>query len=277
MGVVIASPASIEAAASFAWVGSEAPGLPATNLLDLQPRHPWYAPDEGSAAFVINLGSALAMRVLWLGYITDGGTGAAGADVQIQWRADASSSTLINTPAAAAYNAGVVDLWPQAGLASRPFVHSIVYLPAAQTYQFWRCDITELASGAGFRAGVLVMDAGLPLSRKIDWGAGADIEEYAGGDRKLLGGARIPRRGARARVHTGTVSHLLGDEWDELEALYYARGRSQSVLMLDDPEAPTRQAARMHYGTFRRCRGTGIPKTTPPKYRVDIEVEELPI
>lgn len=244
---------------------------------DIQPRHPWLATDESQAWFVADLGTAIKIRSFWLGYTSV--TGAAGADVEIRLRADASATVLRDTPGSAAYDSGEQDFWPVStlDLTVEPFTHAFLWLgEAGQTYRYWRVDVLNLPSGQGFRAGRCYLSEGWRPQRAVDFGWTPAVGERRD-SRVTLGGTRLPRRHPVVRGAAFQLTYLSAAQAHETLAIDRRRGVSRDVLAVIDPEATEEIHDRIFYGTFATLSGTpNMPKTRSERYRKTYAIEELP-
>jgi hypothetical protein len=218
-----------------------------------------------------DLGAAAAINLVAL--LAHNGTSAA------TWRIRAATSQA-NLTAAPGYDSGTVSMWPAAGkpagYAATDRLHAIHYLATAQSFRWWRADLTDAANPDGyFEAGRLVIDAAWQPSRNfvVGWTLGV-IDVSA------------PVRSARGHLWPGITDSakaraiefgLRALSEDEMRANAYEldrkRARSKDVLALRDPAANANLHLWTVYGLISEL--GPLRHITMSRYEKSYRVEEM--
>ena len=69
------------------------------------------------------------------------------------------------------YNSGTIDHWPDTDNSTWDRTHALQLLSSAETYRWWRIDISGLSGLSYYQAGRLYIDAAFNPSRTVDIGA----------------------------------------------------------------------------------------------------------
>ena len=223
--------------------------MPASNLLRMQPRYAWRAPDPAAAHLVLDLQSAVAVNLVALLFTN--------ASASATWRIRAATSEA-NLTAAPGYDSGAVTIWPVGvpglGLSTWRWVDAIAFLagasgPGAQTYRFWRIDIADPSNAAGyFDAGQLIVDAAFQPTRNIAYGWTVRATDQAQRIR-AAGGQLYPIASGKGRVlrfdlRWGTEAEMMGGVLD-IDRL---QGSSRPILAIRNPDRPDLYPAQAVYG-----------------------------
>lgn len=130
--------------------GPQNPGAtPLANLLHYLPGTIWQSTNLTGAYIQVDLGTARAIDRVGLLYtnLTSAAT----------WRIRAAATTGALT-SAPAYDSGTVPAWASASATGAKYPHALLRMAAAETYRYWRIDLTDASNLAGkFRAGRLVL------------------------------------------------------------------------------------------------------------------------
>lgn len=249
--IVIATPKLSDAGTITA--GSEAAAMPASNLLRQQPGDRWRAEDLSSAWLQLDLGSATAINLIWLGYTN--------ASSAATWRIRAASTEAGLTGGSPGYDSGALDHWPTTGLddwlSTYPgFTHAYKWLgTSAQTFRYWRIDISDSANADGYyQAGRLYLANAWQPTRNIayGWNVGwADPSDTV----RAASGAGFSNRLRRYRELRFSLPFLSEDEmYSNAAAIDRLRGASGDMLVIPKPETPARFMDQAIYGLSRDLR-----------------------
>ena len=263
--IVIASPALSDAGA-LTTPGAVAASLPLANLQDMQPSKVCRFTNLTGMAVVCDLGAAAAINLIAL--VAHNGSAAA------TWRIRAAATEAVLT-AAPGYDSTAVSMWPASGQPSGwAVLPSTLFLATAQSFRWWRIDITDAANPAGYwQAGRLVLAAAWQPSRNLQfgWGLGhidpSEVSAAAGG--QLLVEERTKRR-----VVSFTLSFMDEDEMMvnafEIER---ARGAARDVVVIRDPDATSHLHRQTVHGLMTG--GQPIVNDAVNVFRKPYRLEEL--
>ena len=114
---------------------------PLTNVLTQQPRETVRTDSNSDSYYVCNLGAAYAINLIASLYTN--------ADTSVNWQIRGATSEA-NLTAAPGYNSGSIRHWPDSGTSpidnsSWDRTHALHMPATAQTYQWWRIDVTGLS------------------------------------------------------------------------------------------------------------------------------------
>ncbi len=224
--------------------GNEVGTLPAVNLQDPQPTKKWRTSGLSSMYVVVDLGSAKAINLVAL-IATNLSSGA-------NWQIRGATSEA-NLTAAPGYNSTSVSAWPGTGKPGgwTDQLFSLLWLTTAQTYRWWRIDVTDSGNGDGYiEAGRLIIDAAWQptIGLSPNWG----VQWVDPGPREMsIGGNIYPTQ----RTHHRVIELAL-DFNDQTAMMANAfelqrkRGASKDVFVLVDPAGTTDLHRTSIYGLF---------------------------
>lgn len=263
--VVIATPELSDSATIYS--SSTASSMPATNLQIMQPGEPACFTTPSAAHVELDLGSAQAINLIWLGYTNASSTAT--------WRIRAAStqSALTTSPG---YDSGLMTHWPSSHASTWERTHALKWLGSSlQTYQWWRIDIADASNTEGvYRAGRLYLTNAFQPSNNAKYGVALSIIEQARRT-ESLGGEVHPRLAARRQAQDFTIEHLTKAEMLGVFYKYLRkRGVSQDILVILDPEETTYLLEYTVYGLLRDAGRIEIP--TFNRYAVNVSIEEMP-
>jgi len=225
---IIAQPYSATVTAT-----SEAASMPASNLNKVQPSDVWRSAALTGQVIEIDLGSARAVDLVALMFsnLTSAAT----------WRIQAGSTTGVTD-----YDYGTETAWAGATEnTDRP--HAMVYLPAAQTYRYWKITLTDAANPDGyFEAGRLILADALQFTRNHAYGAGRGFNDLST-TREAFGGQLLLEDRAKRPVVTFEANWLTAEEM-ERDLLELQRTITGAVFAMLNPDASTYRQGRMYYG-----------------------------
>ena len=228
--------------------GSQAGGMPVTNLLSMQPRNAWRALDLGAAWFTLHLPSAPEIDFIALPSHT--------ASATATWRVRAADSEaeLTTTPA---YDSLAVSMWPLGGRPSGytylPTILNLLAAPVSRAW--WRVDIFDAGNPAGY------LDVGRFYAAKLfqpqrNFSFGASGGRIDPSPRQAsVGGQLYTEPRPQRRVETLTLSWLSEAEmYDGLEEIKRQRGTSRDVLLIPNIDDSARLHQKMIYGLLSNPR-----------------------
>lgn len=220
--MLLATPVLSDAATLTA--GSEASDLPATNLQKMQPSSLWRATDLGNSYLVVDLGEFQSINLLALLYTN----ASSGATVRV--RGADTEAELTSSPG---YDSGSVDHWPATGMESWDYTHFLYFPSSAQTYRWWRFDISDANNPDGFyQAGRLyIADAFAPA---LGPRYGFNVRYRDGQVRSTaLGNQIYPQQRNVGRVLNASLRwNSEADFWREFSRLQRMRGTARDVLFV---------------------------------------------
>jgi len=180
---------------------------------------------------VIDLGAAYAVAIIAL--INTNLTSAA------TWQIRGATSEA-NLTAAPGYDSGSVTAWPAgAGVAIRGYVDPVHIPSAAQSYRWWRIDLTDAANPDGYlQAGRLVMTKAVEPARNFDRGRGVYIVDPSV-IRRTRGGqgaarSETIRRGLEFGLSGLSKAEALGSLFD----LEWLAGSTREIAVCLEPDDP---------------------------------------
>ena len=243
--LVLATPILSDAATLAA--GPSAAALPVTNLQTMQPGQVWRATDLASVYVTADLGAAAAITLIALLSTNASSTGT--------WRARAAASAAAVT-SSPAYDSGSVALWATAGLSNWPRTDAILMPAAAQTYRYWRIDVSDGSNPAGyFDAGRLYLSAAwqptinISFGWSLRWVDDSPIQRSVGGQAYPL--RREPRRVLDCRLDFLSEAEMYANAFE----IDRRRGRARDVLAIRDPADTAHRQQQTVYG---------LQQDTPP-------------
>lgn len=251
--LVLATPRLSDAAILTA--GNETAGLPDDNLQTDQPGEVWRTSDLTDLYLEIDFGAAQDVTLIALLFhnLTSSAT----------WRVRG-ATTQANLTASPGYDSTPMAAWNANWPSDTDPVHALLHLSAAESYQFWRIDITDGGNPDGYiEAGRVILDDAwqLPAGKNIDYGWDMGIEDPSPVARGK-GGQRYPEAHAATRVLRCRMSYLSEDEmYDDYYEIQRRRGGVQPVLAIRDPEAGKHLLRQSVYGLLRLPAPIANPKS----------------
>lgn len=261
--MLLATPTLAENATLTA--GSEASDMPATNLQKMQPSSLWRATDLGNSYLVVDLGEFQPINVLALLYTN----ASSGATVQV--RGADTEAELTSSPG---YDSGSVDHWPVHGMETWAYTHFLHFPSTAQTYRWWRFDISDANNPDGFyEAGRLYIDNAFEPDRGVRYGFNVRYKDGQVRGR-ALGNQIYPQQRNVGRILSGQIRwHSEADFWEEFSKLERLRGTAKDVLFVTDKTITARLMDWSAMGLF-----TDLEPLTHPTYglyEANFNIEEL--
>jgi hypothetical protein len=197
--ILIARTTLIDAATLYS--ANNETDYPIGNLLTQQPREVVRSDSNSDWYVEIDLGAAYAVNFIGLLYTN--------ADISTQWhvRGATSQAGLVASPAG--YSSGVIDHWPnhsgspRTDLSTWGRTHAILN-PAAQSFRWWRIDVSGLSALSYYQAGRLVIDAAYQPTRNVAIGAALGVEDYSYGAETAAG---TVRRAMKQKRNLSVVFH----------------------------------------------------------------------
>lgn len=233
-------------------------GSGAANLVTGDPKEVWADEAAGTTTLTIDLGAALTIDTLFLGYVSppsEASTwsisgGLVGADEQAL-----QPTTALRVPdAAGTYAARSHALW---------------HGPPV-TMRFLAVTVTQPVGSPALTIGVFI--AGLSVTSALghEWGAGRRPID-TGSVTPLSSGGFAVVEGARKRALTWTFGDLSTAEVDQLEAIALRRGESATALVIEDATRSAGLWSRCHYGLFK---WRAFERRNRAQTRWEMEIEE---
>jgi hypothetical protein len=226
-----------ERAATILTQSSQTTAGPAANLLHPQPRKLWETSSGTTHAVEVDLGVAVAVRVLAMLHHN--------LPVGATWQARAnatgtglSSAAVVAGTAGSPAWAGTVD----DGLAR----HGLVVLGSAVTWRYWRIEIS-VPSAQVVRLGGLVIDDGIFPATNFSVGYEAGYDDVAAVD-QAQDGSLWPEPSRLVPVWEGTFKQLSATEREGWLQRVLMRGKSRPLLFVPDYADATYAMRRMVYG-----------------------------
>lgn len=274
MPVAICTPLLSDAAALTP--STEAPALPATNLLRPDPFHGWRTLTAINSTLTIDLGATKPVRLIWLGYTN--------ATATAIWAVLAANS-VAELSSGPGYSSGNLSHWPTPNLDLMGWkrTHAYLWLPAPIAFRYWRISVADTGNPDGYyQAGRLYMaNAWVPAkppqmgegSRGIDIGWSMAVKDASELERPIRGGAIVRPRGKWRELRL-SLSFLAEDEmFENAHMIDRLRGASGDVLVLRDPENPRRHMDESIQGLMTSLQPI-VSQTPPGLYRKSYVVEE---
>ncbi len=203
-------------------------------LLTPDPRETWAAADAAATSIVADLGQARSVDSIFLGFTNAGAA--------MSWTIEASAApggpwTLIQAaaPLRAADSLG-------------PFHHGYAYLPAAQSWRYWRLSLSA-SGGAPLEAGVLMLGEAFAKPREV--GGGRTLIDTGTRTDLVSGGFGMGGGTMKASFNWSYVD-LTDAELRRLWAIGWDRGTRRPVLVVEDADLTAGRNEAMHYGVFDR-------------------------
>lgn len=219
---------------------SAAASMPATNLNKVQPSDVWRSTSLSSQYIEIDLGGAKAVNLAALLFtnLTSAAT--------IRIRAATSQANLTAAPG---YDPGTTNpAWAGATQnVDRP--HTLSFLAAAQTYRWWRFDLTDAANPAGyFEAGRVFLANAFQGTRNYSYGAGRGFNDLSTVKDGFGGQQLIENKGKRP-VLSFEAAWLTAAEQETM--LEIERNAVDAQLLMLNPDAAATRMGAMYYGKTR--------------------------
>ena len=239
---------------------------PVTNLQKIQPKDIWDSDGNLTTYLEVDRGSQQPFNVVSLLYtnLTESGTW--------QVRSANSQAGLTSSPD---YDSGIIGVWPSPMLETWDYVHTWLLLPASQTNQWVRIDLSNAGNPAGtIQAGRLYVSnawqSSLHMQLGLEWGFVDESPQEistVSSTRHIRPKERIPT----AAFNLGLLPEA--ETMTNLFDLFRVRGSSEDVLAVLDTTDTTYLHHRMIYGTLLRSRTRrNVPVA---KYSQRIEIQGL--
>lgn len=249
--LIIATPELSDLATITA--GSEAGTMTATNLLTDQPREVWRATDLENVNVELDLGSAAGINLLWIGYTN------CSPDATMRWRAAASQSDLTADPA---YDSGELDVWPHADIETDwEYMHGMHWLgaAAAQTFQWWRLDLSDPAprgpkqNGAFttaeyLQAGRIILANAWQPTRNLSYGWGIGWQDPSPMQDSAAGQTYSDQLARKRRLAFTLSAGTEDDLYENAFQIDRRFGASRGILVSRDPSNTRRLMDQTIYG-----------------------------
>lgn len=226
--------------------------LPVANLATDQPGEAARWTSLTGMAIVLELDAAQAINLIAL--IAHNGTGSA------TWQIRGATSEA-NLTASPGYDSGSVSMWPATGRPSGHDKLTSIHVPAsAQTFQWWRIDISDGSNPDGyFEAGALIVDDAFQPGVNMAYGQAIGFDDPSEQVRAEGGQTWATPTGARR-----TVQFTLGfeSEADMMGTAYEIdrrRGARKPVFWVFDPAETTHLHRRAVYGLQTALRPIVLP------------------
>jgi len=234
-------------------------GAGAANLLTNDPKEVWTDGAVGSAANIdIDLGSVRQISTVALSGVYD-------ADAGATWSITGGTAGYAEITLKASGALRAVD----GSVANNP-THAL-WTGSASNVRYLRISVTQPAGQPVLKIGRVLAGASFTPTFGKEWGAGRGITDTGTMTRLPSGGIALVE-GARF----GTYSWSLGDLTDaEVETLYdlqRAHGETLPLLVVEDPDATSGQANRIHYGCLVSLRR--FERRSPGRTRWEFTVED---
>ena len=248
--------------------GSAVSSLPVSNLLTPQPFEIWRATDLSNAYAVVDLGAAMAINLVWLGYTN--------LSADATWRVRAADDEASLTDGSADYDSTAVTFWPQSGLDNWDFTHGFLWLDAsAQTRRWWRVDLIDTGNAAGYvQAGRLYLANAWQLPKNVQYDHGPQWVPALPGSTRAVSGARYAQSGPLYRRYPFDLDALTAAQiYDNLFDLQRRKGIAGDVLFIFNPDATSSVMETMIYGAFEdleQARNRAFNR-----YRMTVALEEM--
>lgn len=212
---------------------SQVTGMEAANLGQPYPTDAWRTANLTSQYVILDLGAAKAVDLVALMYtnLTSAAT----------WRVRAGSTAAVSD-----WDGGTVTAWA-GSVQNVPAPHALLRLSAAQTYRYWRIDLTDAANPDGFfQAGVAVLASAFQPARNYAYGAGRGFNDLSV-KQDSFGGGMLFEAKARRPVLSFEAPYLTATE-AEAGVMELQRQNDGPVLAMLNPDASTYRMGRMYYG-----------------------------
>jgi hypothetical protein len=266
MGAIVIARPDLSDAATLT-VGNELPALPGENLQMSQLSRRWQSSGLSNLSVIVDLGAPPNPGINLVTLVATNATTAA------TWRIRAATSQA-NLTASPGYDSGTIAMLSSSDLANWNDRLALKWLATAQSFRWWRIDITDAGNPDGyFRAGRLYIASAWQamLGLQYDWGLG-----FIDDSPKLVsegGQVWIDERRRRRNVR-GTISLKSEDEaYSNVFDLMRLRGSARDILLIRDPNATTHLHRQTIYGRLLQLQ----PIVNPYHdfFTWQFEVEEL--
>lgn len=213
-------------------------GSGAANLATRSPKEVWADSAVGTAATIdIDLGAAMAVDTVCLGYVSPPAAGAT-------WTITGGAAGYADQVLKASGALRAIDTASRSPTRTHAF-----WTATAATVRYIRLSVTQPAGSASLSAGIVMAGRAWRPTFNMNFGAGRRVID-TGTVAALPDGGFSTIEGARKREFNWTLGNLSIAEADALEELLLDHGESAPLLVVSDPDATTGQRARIHYGLF---------------------------
>lgn len=246
--LILALPTVSDRAAITA--GSAAATMEAANLQSVQPGERWRATDLENVWLQIDLGAAAAVRMVWLGYTN------ASAAAQWRVRAAASAGDLSVAPGYdsgwRAHRVGDTADWAR--------THGFLWLPATETWRYWRIDIDDPENADGhYEAGRLYLADPWQPTRNRRYGGGDGYVDDSTAER-ARGGQTYVTEGGCWREGSFTLGFMDREEMQANAArIDRLVGTRRDLLIVYDPDETARLMDECFYARLTELRPLLLP------------------
>lgn len=215
---------------------------PIANALKQQPRETVRTADNTDSYYTVDLGAAKSINCIMLLYTN--------ADSATNWRIRAATTEAGLTASPVGYDTGTLQHWPPS--ATSPVDNSswtrthALHLPAtAQSFRWWRIDVTGLSGLSYYEFGRLYVSTAYKPTRNAD--IGLKIQYNDSSDGVDTPGAHYRRVGKQWRTVVARFSFRFESEaYDDWLALDRAIGGGGDLVVITNPA--DRVMDRMIYG-----------------------------
>lgn len=262
--IVIATPDLSDVSAITG--GATASSMPLSNLQDMQPSLPCMFTNLADVYFVVDLGAAQSINLVWLGY-----TNATATDT---WRIRAASSEA-NLTSSPLYDSGSLDIWTSStDRDTWDRIHALHWMDSPVSARYWRIDVSSTSPDSVFTIGRLYLSNAYQPSRNVRYGLTTGTVEQIRRTESLLGNV-FPRPSAKRQAMDFALEHLTRDEMlGSLYRIQRSRGVSSDVLVILDPDETEYLMELTCYGLFKDLSRIEIP--TVNVYKTSLSLEEMP-
>ncbi|WP_446653113.1 hypothetical protein [Blastomonas sp.] len=209
-------------------------GTGASNLLSPSPREIWRAAAVGSTVIDVDLGAAVALDTVFLGF-TNATPDATWSVATMSGSGGAGLSVVRSTVALRVAN----------GIGQRH--HGYVRLAEPVSSRYLRITVTQVGGIAPMSAGILLV--GRTIERPYEYRAGRVALDLSKKTELVDGGFGISK-GAIVSSYRFTLSGLTDEQVEELWQIVMAVGESAPLLIVEGHD--TVRFSHLHYGLFQR-------------------------
>lgn len=255
-------------AATLSSASTIASTLPLPNLQTMQPGEVCRFTSLTGMHIVADLASEQAINTIAL--LAHNGS----SDAKWRIRGADTEAELTSDPG---YDSGSISMWPSTGKPSGyddvP-LPSIKFLTSAQTYRWWRIDITDADNADGyFQAGRLYIAAAWQPTVNIALGWSLGFIDDSGRD-VAIGGQLWPHERPRRRLLRFELDFQTEDAmYDNAYEIDRLRGMANDVLVIRDPAATTHLHRQTVHGLLTELQP--IVNEVHALYRKPYTVEEM--